>query len=166
MIDISEEAIILQTDFSGEFAKIDIIDGKCVYKDKEFLVDRARPFLLKKRKLFKTTIKPLYFLKWDKVEPAHFIVDEKEIDGEQYAELKDKYVLKTIEPAFPDKSKDDKLPAMLRETHDMRFLRHMKKYAGEGQPKTREFPKWLLIPMFLIAAGGITWLLYAMKIFH
>lgn len=137
-----------------------------MYKDKEFQVDRARPFLLKKRRLFKTTIKPLYFLKWDKIEPAHFIIDEREIDGEQYAELKNKAMLFSIEPAFPEKGEKDVLPAMLRETHDMRFLKHMKKYASEGQAKERQLKSWMLIPLFLIAAGGITWLLYAMKIFH
>jgi hypothetical protein len=158
-INTAEEALIMHTDFMGEKKKIDIKDGKCVVDDKEFIVDRVQPIMLRQRRLGRTTIKPLYFLKWDKVEPAHFVIDEKEIDGEMYAEIKDKYILKSIEAAFPEKSKDDVLPHYVRETFDMRFLKNMKKYATDGKAGI-SFKRWMLIPVAFLISGGFMFLLY------
>jgi hypothetical protein len=163
---MGEEALIMYTDFTGEKKKIDIKDGKCVIDDKEFLVDRARPIMIKSRRLGKTSIKPFYFLKWDKIEPAHFVVYEREIDGEKYAELKDKYMIKSIEPAFPEKDEKDVLPHMIRETFDMRFLKNMKKYATEGKGGGLQFKRWMLIPLAFLLSGGTMFLLYYLKILH
>lgn len=162
---MSEEALILHTDFMAERKKIDIKDGKTVIDDKEFIVDRVQPFMIRQRRLGRTTIKPFYILKWDKAEAAHFVIDETEIDGDQYAELKDKYVLKSVEPAFPTKDKDDVLPHYLRETFDMRFLKHMKKYATDGK-SGMGFKRWMLIPIAFLLSGGLMFFLYYTGILH
>jgi hypothetical protein len=164
---MSEDALIMHTDFMGELEKIDIKDGKAVIKDKEFIVDRSNPIMVRHKKMFRTCIKPFYFLKWDKVEAAHFVKTEREIDEEQYMELKDKYVLKSIEPVFPDKNKDDILPEMLKETADMRFLKNMKKYATDGKGGGKmQFQRWMLIPIAFLLSGGLMFMLYYFGILH
>jgi hypothetical protein len=147
----------------AEKRKIDIKDGKTVIDDKEFIVDRVQPFMLRQRRLGRTTIKPLYFLKWDKAEAAHFVVEETEIDGEKYAELKDKYVLKSIEPAFPTKEKDEVLPHYLRETFDMRFLKHMKKYQTGAGPDMKGILTFAAILMVLLGAGFLIYYFFMRK---
>ena len=162
---MGEEAIILMTDFTAEKKKINIKDGKAIVDDKEFILDRVMPFMIKQSRLGRTTIKPFYILKWDKAEAAHFTVTETEVDGEQYAELKDKYVLKSVEPAFPPKEKDEILPHYLRETFDMRFLKHMKKYATDGKAGMG-FKRWMLIPIAFLISGGLMFFLYYTGILH
>jgi|GEM_PF-5630105 hypothetical protein len=161
---MSEKALILYSDFTGELKKIDIKDGKAIIGEKEFIVDRASPIILKKKRLFSNKIEPFYIFKWDKVEPVHFVQTETEIDDEKYAELKDKYVLKSIEPVFPEKTEDDILPELLRETFDMRFLKQMKKYAS-GE-KGIKFQRWMMIPIAFIISGLVMYLLYYLKILH
>jgi len=159
-----EKAILLHTDFMGEEKKIEIKDGKAVIDDKEFIMDRATPFLIKTKRLGRTILKPLYIMKWDKVEPVQYTLGEREIDGDEYAELEQKGLLKTLEIKFPPKDESDILPHYLRETHDMRYLRHMKKYATEGQGKIGfGFKRWMLIPIAFLISGGI---MFALNYFH
>jgi len=161
---MSEKAILLHTDFMGEEKKIEIKDGKAVIDDKEFIMDRPQPFLLKSKRLGRTTLKPLYIMKWDKVEPVQYVVNERQIDGDEYAELQQKGLLKTLEVKFPTKDGKDVLPFYLRETHDQRYLRHMKKYSTEGQGKAGfGFKRWMLIPIAFLISGGI---MFALNYFH
>jgi hypothetical protein len=162
---MGEEALILETNFMGQRKKIDIKDGKAVIDDKEFIVDRVQPFMIKQKRLGRTTIKPFYILKWDKVEPVNYMIEETEIDGERYAELRDKAILKSIVVAFPEKGEKDVLPHYLRETHDMSFLKHMKKYAADGAGRKFEFKRWMLVPIAFLISGSVVFLLYYTHIF-
>jgi len=160
---MSEECLLLHTDFTAEKKKIEVKDGKAVIDDKEFIVDRVQPIMIKQRRFGRTRIKPFYILKWDKVEPVNYVIDEREIDGERYAELRDKAILKSLEVVFPEKTGKDVLPHYIRETHDMRFLKHMKKYATEGGKKL-EFKRWMLVPIAFLISGGIMFMLYYTRI--
>jgi hypothetical protein len=154
------EALLFHTDFMAEKKKIEIKDGKVVIDDKEFLVDRVKPFMMMTKRLGRVSIKPIYLLKWDKIEPAPYEMTETEIDGETYAELKDKFVIKSLDVVFPEKGEKDVLPHYLRETHDMRYLKHMKKYATDGKGGGRfQFQRWMLIPIAFLISGGMMFLL-------
>lgn len=155
-----ERGILLHTDFTAEEVKFEVIDGKAVIGDKEFIVDRVQPINLKKKRLGRTRITPFYLLKWDKIEPANIQLVEVEEDGKRYAEIAPANVLRTLEVVFPEKGEEDVLPEMLRETHDMRYMKHLKKYAGEGGGgKKFAFKRWMLIPIALLLAGGAMFLL-------
>ena len=67
---MGEEGILMNTDFTAESVKFDIKDGKTVINNKEFIIDRVQPIILKKKRLGRTRHTPFYLLKWDKVEPA------------------------------------------------------------------------------------------------
>jgi hypothetical protein len=152
---MGEEGILLSTDFTGEKVKFDVKDGKTVINDKEFIVDRIKPINLKSKRLGREKITPFYILKWDKIEPANIELVEVEADGQRYAELQQGNILRTLEVTFPDQNEDTILPEMLRSTHDMRYMKHMKKYAGEGAGGGRklEFKRWMLFPIVLVLSG-------------
>jgi hypothetical protein len=153
---MGEEGIMLMTDFTGELVKFDIKDGKTVINDKEFIIDRVQPIILKKKRLGKMRHTPFYLLKWDKVEPAHIEVIETDIDGDKYDEIVSTPILRSLEVVFPDKEKGDVLPEMLRETHDMRYMKHLKKYAGDGVKgggSKFQFQRWMLVPVALIISA-------------
>jgi len=59
------EFLIFDTDFSCRRFKKKIKDGKVVIGDKEWVVDKAQPFHLKKGLGYR----PLYLLKWNSVFP-------------------------------------------------------------------------------------------------
>jgi hypothetical protein len=162
---MGEECLLFLTNFTAERRKIDIRDGKCIIDDKEFIIDRVQPFLLMKKRLFKTTIKPIYLLKWDKIEPVNYVIEETEVDGEKYGELKERAVVRSLVVKFPEKGEKDVLPHYLRETHDMRYLKHMKKYATGEKGFGMKFQRWWLIPISFIISGGIMFLLYYTGIF-
>lgn len=152
---MAEEGILLSTDFTAEKVKFDIKDGKTVINDKEFIVDRVKPINLKSKRLGREKITPFYILKWDKVEPANIELRDVEVDGKMYAEVQPANILRTLEIMFPDPTSDTVLPEMLKETHDMRYMKHLKKYAGEGAGggKKLEFKRWMLFPVVLVLAG-------------
>ena len=155
-----ERGILLHTDYTAEEVKFEIKDGKAVIDDKEFIVDRVQPINLKKKRFGRTRITPFYLLKWDKIEPANIQLVEVEEDGKRYAEIAPANVLRTLEVVFPEKEEGDVLPEMLRETHDMRYMKHLKKYAGEGTGgKKFAFKRWMLIPIALVLAGVSMFLL-------
>ena len=151
---MGEEGILMHTDYTAEKVKFDIKDGKTIINDKEFIIDRVQPITLKKKRLGRTKHTPFYILKWDKVEPAHIQVVETEVDGQLYDEIVAAPILKSLEVVFPDKEKGDILPEMLRETHDMRYMKHLKKYASEGGGRMKfGFQRWMLVPVALILAA-------------
>ena len=151
---MGEEGILLNTDFTGEMVKFDIKDGKAIIKEKEFIIDRIQPINLKKKRFGRMRIIPFYLLKWDKIEPANFRIVETEIDGQKYGEIEQANILNTLEVDFPANQEGDVLPEMLKETMDLRFMKHLKRYAGEGAGGKRfEFKRWMLIPIALILAG-------------
>ena len=154
---MAEEGILLHTDFTGEKVKFEVKDGKAVIKDKEFIVDRIKPINLKSKRLGREKITPFYILKWSAIEPANIQLVDVEVDGKMYSEAKTSNILKTLEVTFPDPTEDTVLPEMLRETHDMRYMKHLKKYAGEGAGggKKLEFKRWMLFPIALILAGVV-----------
>jgi hypothetical protein len=161
---MSEKGILLSTDFTAEEVKFEVKDGKAVIGDKEFIVDRVHPINLKKKRMGRTRITPFYLLKWDKIEPANVQLVEVEEDGKRYAEIAPANVLRTLEVVFPEKEEGDVLPEMLRETHDMRYMKHLKKYAGEGKGGRKfEFKRWMLIPIALLLAGGAMFIIQGGK---
>jgi len=147
--------LILDTDYSGEIKKCKVKDGNIIVGDKEFIVDGIRPFRVKSA--FNTD--DLYFCKWDTLVASDFEVKEEEIDRndlekklkkEGYSENEINYLKKEIEkhekkhnqvirrflykklqPIEPKWVKT-RLPSLLRDTADMRFLRIMRGYA-EGK---------------------------------
>lgn len=142
------EGLLFHTNYIAEKKKFDIKDGKAVIDDKEFIVDRVQPFILLKKRFFVTKAVPLYLLKWDKIEPIKYVVTERKLDKDEYVEIEEKGTLKTLEVEFPEKREGDVLPFYLRETHDMRYLKHMKTYASDKKPI--EFKQWMLIPIALV----------------
>jgi hypothetical protein len=164
---MSEEGILLSTDFTGEKVKFEVKDGKAVINDKEFIVDRVQPINLKTKRLGREKITPFYILKWDKIEPANIELVETEVDGHRYAEIAPANILRTLEVTFPEQTEDTVLPEMLRTTHDMRYMKHLKKYAGEGAGggKKLEFKRWMLFPVVLVLAGIVMFFVNGGKFF-
>lgn len=115
----------------------------------------VRPIMLRGRF---GTVKPLYFLKWNSLYPMEFQVrnETKEFVNTATGE-KITFEQKTIEPVTPTFKDTKMLPELLGETHDMRFLKGMKKYVtGERF----ELPSWLPILLFILALGGLGYLIY------
>jgi hypothetical protein len=152
---MSNKGILLSTDFTGEEVKFDIKDGKTVINDKEFIVDRIKPINIISKRLGREKITPFYILKWSKIEPANIELVETEVDGHKYAELQSANILQTLEVTFPDPTEDTVLPSMLQQTADMRFIKSLKKYAGEGTGggKKLEFKRWMIFPIVLVLSG-------------
>lgn len=134
---MADRALLLDTEFTAKLVKVKVKDGKGIVKDgkaeKEFILDRARPFLLKSR----LGTKRLYILKWDSLEPLNFDVRTKTIEYVN-PETNEKIQIKRKElvPINPEEVKfkrEKVIPEVLRQTADLRFLKHMKKYA-EGKP--------------------------------
>lgn len=151
---MGEKGILFHTDFTAEEVKFEIKDGKAVIDNKEFIVDRTAPIMLRKKILGRTRFVPYYILKWDKIEPANLQVVDVEPNSEEYAQLTDASFpqIRTLEVAFPESEGEvAKLPEMLKETMDLRFLKSMKKYAGEGQGgKLKiQFKRWMIVPVAL-----------------
>jgi len=146
----------MHTDFMAEKVKFDVVDGKAIIDNKEFIVDRVKPITLKETRLGRTRFKPFYILKWDKIEAANIQAIDVDPSSPDYMAVAESSlpILKTLEVVFPDKEKSDVLPEMLNETHDMRYMKHLKKYSAEGTGgKKMKFQRWMLIPVvFLVAA--------------
>lgn len=141
---MKEKALIFHTDWTAELKDIKINDGKALIKykepigDKEFIVDQCRPVILKGEGLFNKN-HVLYMLKWDKLRPMNLTLKQtNEDDGFVEVGFKNNgnEVRETIVPFIPDFGVQtgefkDITPDLLRQTYDLRFLKHMKKYASE-----------------------------------
>jgi hypothetical protein len=146
---VSETALIFSTDWTAEEKDIEIYDGKALVKfndpigEKEFIIDQCRPILVKGKGLFGKN-KLLYMLKWDKLRPCDFEVSKQLADGNEYIEVGFKpngneyrETLMPFNPAFGMQAGDykDITPDILRQTYDLRFLKHLKNYAGDEKKK-------------------------------
>jgi hypothetical protein len=170
---MGEEGIILSTDFIAEKAKFEIKDGKTVIDNKEFIVDRIQPIMLKEKRLGRVRFKPFYILKWDKIEAANIQVTE----DEEYVEVGNNgnktigNILRTLNVVFPDEGEGQGkiLPEMLRETIDLRFLKSMKKYAGEGTGGGRfkfgGFKRWMIIPVAFVISAAMMFVIQGFRFF-
>lgn len=185
--------LIFDTGFTAEFSNKEITDGSIMTEDKEFIVDNARPIMLKKRgffsRFFGTSLVPLYLLKWNVLVPAGFDVEKKfgsledlveELDDKKIKSrikkilkvdkklAKRSYIFKELKPLelkFPkvDVKEGESVitPEILRTTHDMRFLKNFKKYAGgEKMSKKRImdilFIGGMVVFLFIaLALGGV-----------
>jgi len=142
-------ALIFDTDFQGSIMEGEAIDGKFLLKmgkqykewilsipkvvkdengkDKTEWMD-VKPFMVKGKL---GGAKPMYLLKWNSLYPLAFNVkNEKKIflspDTSEALTLD----MKTLEMIVPDFKDTKILPELLGETHDLRFLKGMKKYVG------------------------------------
>lgn len=140
---VVERALIFHTDWTAEEVDIEIYNGKGLVRygdpvgDKEFVLDQVKPFIIKGNG-FLSKNKLLYLLKWDKVRPANYTIeptrskDYIEVDfqpnGNEYRET-----LAPFNPSFGEQRGDfkDMTPDMIRQTFDLSFLRHLKKYSTE-----------------------------------
>lgn len=147
--------LLLDSDYTGEIKRCKIKDGNIIIGDKEFVVDKIRPI---KVKSFMNK-DDLYICKWDCLVGADFDVVEKEINKdeiekklreegisekeidvikkeiEKYEKSRgvriNRFVYKRLVPIEPAWVKT-KLPSLLRDTANIRFLKIMSKYS-EGR---------------------------------
>ena len=115
------KVLILSSDFTGELKSVKIKDGSVHVDDKEFKIDKAKPFRIKFGKFKKSDT--TYLLKWNTILPLQF--KPMEIDDNGYRE-------KTLIPIELEEYKTQITPDLLEETVSLRFLKQMKKYA-EGK---------------------------------
>jgi hypothetical protein len=158
--------IVFDTDFIGTLKTGDIRDGKVLIDEKEYILSipieddktgkivwhDAHPIRLRGR--FGAE-KPLWLLKWNSLFPVGFqVVKENKIfvNPENPNEVMnvDKKEIQVLEPKF----KETKLlPEILGSTHDLRFLKSMKKYAGgEGMNLKKMIPIFIVI--FIVGIIG------------
>lgn len=144
---IKEKALVFHTDWTAEEVDIEINNGKALVKygepigDKEFIIDQVRPFIIKSKGRFGSN-KLLYLLKWDKLRPCNFVLETNGAGNpNDYIEVDFKpnggEVRQTLAPFTPEFGQQrgefkDITPDIMRQTYDLRFLKHMKKYATEG----------------------------------
>jgi hypothetical protein len=166
---MGEEGLLFTTEFTAEKVKFNIVDGKAIIDNKEFIFDRVQPITLKETRLGRKRYKPFYILKWDKIEPANIIVDQFVADDEymRVSENGTGLIVKSLDIAFPEKGEGDILPEMLKETHDMRYMKHLKKYSAEGAGggKKLGFQRWMLIPVAFLISGVAIFLLQGGRFF-
>jgi hypothetical protein len=164
-----EKALIFHTDWTAEEVDIEINNGKGLIKygepigDKEFILDQVRPFVIKGSG-FMSKNKLLYLLKWDKVRPANFTVEPTMNDnymevgfksnGNEYRET-----LAPFNPSFGEQRGDfkDMTPDMIRQSFDLRFLQHLKRYSTEeGSRFKLGKGKGLIAAILFITVFGLT----------
>jgi hypothetical protein len=159
--------LLLDSDFTGRIIRRGVSqDGKLRYKtkdeDKEWDISKAKPFNL--QTFFSS--RPLYICKWNSLYPLQFDIKDnsKEYVNAETGEKikiggKELVVISPDDLKFKESHKDT--PEMLAGTHDQRFLKHMRKYAGgrEGMQASL-FP----ILMALIFGAIMAYILIAMKI--
>ena len=138
-------ALIFDTDFLASFGKYKVENGKITVGDKEFNIDKAKPFLLKKKLFgFIPFAQPLYILKWDAYMPAHYM--DVTSEGEN-GEVKKELSLVSL------KFLKNKVytPEFHKALADMKFIKNMSQYAG-GK---KGMKLGNLMFLFVIIAGGI-----------
>jgi hypothetical protein len=101
--------LLFDTEFTAEYKNQEIKDGSITIDKFEFIVDKAKPFLIKKKgfmsRFLGTPVTPLYFLKWNILLPAHFKVEEKK---GKLKDLKDKIQSEEIKKDIDKKIEKDK----------------------------------------------------------
>ena len=112
--------ILLSSDFTGEVKDVKIKDGSVTIDEKEFIIDKARPFQIKFKKMRKPDV--TYICKWNTEIPIQFKAMEVESGGVKTM---------TLEPLDMKEYKSQSSPDLIAQTADMRFLKNLKKYAEE-----------------------------------
>lgn len=122
--------------------------------NKEWIVDKARPFQLKTA----LGVRPLYLLKWNSLAPMNFEIKEntktytRMVDGKEETITVAEKELKEVDPKFDTSSKVT--PEILKTTQDGRFLKHMKKYAGGAGGGIFGEEGGSMLPLILGVVGG------------
>lgn len=151
---IKEKALIFHTDWTAEERDIEVFNGIGLVKygepvgDKEFVLDQCRPVIVNQPMGFlgKPQRKMLYLLKWDKLRPCSMFLDQTYTDGNgsdfievgfkpNGGEIRETLAPFDIKFGGQDGHFKDMTPDKLRQTYDLRFLKHMKKYATEETKK-------------------------------
>jgi len=143
--------LIFNTDFLASFGRHKLENGKIIIGEKEFDVDKTKPFLLKKKLFgFIPFAQPLYILKWDSYVPAHYerVTSEGE-NGEIRKELK-LVDLKFLKNKIYT-------PEFHKGLTDMKFLKNMSKYASEKKGMNMGN---LIFILLLIAGGVVAFLMF------
>jgi len=128
-------------------------DGRIIYQDKSFVVDKSYPLLLKSA----VGYQPLYIIKWDSLEPSYnlnppgkilFRLKNKEITmAENYT---------VVEPQWRDWIKEGISPEMVRRLMGLQILGNMIKV----KKKIEVQPMVTLVLGILIGVLALYWLLY------
>lgn len=150
--------LFFDTNFIAELRKAKIKNGKVVLDDGEHIIDKTTPFQL--RTMF--GIRPLYIMKWNSMYPATFKV--KEVD-QLYRnvvtneEMKMKVgELVPVDITFYEKGGLGYSPEVLKDTHDQRFLKGMKKYAEGGGRDWKNIMSWVLGVMIFLAGTALIYM--------
>ena len=152
---MKEKFLVFKTDFTAEMVSSKVKDGKTVIGNKEFEVDKTRPFTLKTA--FGNRV--FYLLKWNSLYPMTFAVKEdvKTYRDDTGKELQVKtQELVSVEPEFYEKGGAGYSPEMLKTTTDVRFLKGFRAYAGEGRD-WKNILSWVLGITIFLAAGFLIW---------
>lgn len=99
------KALIFDSHYDADFIESEIKNGVMITKDKDFFLDKTRPFILRKKKLlgriFGDSVVPVYLMKWNTLIPAHFeLHDSKAPLKEQLKHIKDAKLKKELEEAI------------------------------------------------------------------
>lgn len=167
--------LILDTDYTGKIATGEIRDGKGFVKvgkkayewimsyPKEIVRDGKKEIVWEDVKPISVTSsfgvkKDLYIVKWNSLYPVAFEVSkEKKEFVDQKTGEKLVAEIKNIEPVPTIKFKDTNiLPELLAETHDLRFIKSMKKYAAGGA----EFGDIFKFILIFVVIFGLGYLIY------
>lgn len=146
------DAIIFDTDFVATRATIDVKDGFIRFQGKEWMADKARPFMVKANAFGK--VQPLYLLKWNSIEPLKYKVrseagEWKDEDAGDMVQFRRHELVSMSEEDIKTLKHDKYLPEMLRATVDMRFLKNMKLGTGD-----RDKPDLSGYAIYVIAIVG------------
>jgi hypothetical protein len=141
-------ALIFDTDFTAEMHDVKLKDGKIQYADKEWVADKTTPFQLKTS----FGMRPLYLLKWNSLIPIEWAVVESEKkftdeEGKTYG-----VAVKDIKPLDFKEIKWEPskvLPAILRQSGEMKFMRGLK---GGGEKGDIAETIGKILPIVIIGA--------------
>lgn len=168
--------LVLDTNYVGKIQKCKVENGILRIKDKEFFVDETKP--LRVKSFFSTD--DLYICKWDSLVGAEFEVENKDVKKEEleeflrergYSEDEIKHLKKIIEetekknnirftkfeykslkPIEPKLIETKKLPELLRQTANIRFIKEMMKY---GEKKGFDIGLGKIFIIIFIAIFGL-----------
>jgi hypothetical protein len=167
--------LILDTDWSGAIVDSEIIDGKVLIKKgktvKEFILSiprkdaNGREYWEDVKPIFFRGklggVKPMYILKWNCLYPLAF---ERKEETKKFVSPEGETITtisETLEPIKVSEMKDTKiLPEMLAQTHDMRFLKSMKKVQTGGEINIRGILMFAGILLLLLGGGFLIYKLF------
>jgi hypothetical protein len=149
------KVLLLSSDFTGEIKEVKIKDGSVTIDEKEFIIDKARPFQIKFRKLGKHDV--TYICKWNSEVPIQFKPMEVESNGVKTM---------TLEPLDMKEYKSQSSPDLIAQTADMRFLKNLKKYSEEKKGfEMGGMIKIVAIALFGVAAVFLLFPMLGIKLF-